>query len=136
MYQIFHIYQINILYTKHFEKNIYIPVGNSGRRPNVCSIDSECKTKNWCIASQAYFKYLKNSSFFSWISLFLANFSWKFVACFLAGSSSFAWHELASLGDNHLATLLEKSLTIAWDTSELSVFPDFLLGTCINFFSI
>jgi len=28
------------------------------------------------------------------------------VTCFLAGSSSFSWHDLAGIGDNHLATLL------------------------------
>jgi len=33
------------------------------RRPNVWSIDSECKTKNWYRALQVYFKHLKNSSF-------------------------------------------------------------------------
>jgi len=28
------------------------------------------------------------------------------VTWFLAGSSSFSWHDLAGLGDNHLATLI------------------------------
>jgi len=27
------------------------------------------------------------------------------VTWYLAGSSSFSWHDLAGLGDNHLATL-------------------------------
>ena len=75
------------------------------RRPNVWSIDCECKTKNWYIALQIYFKHLKNRNFFRAISLFLADFSWKFVTWFLAGSSCFSWHDLAGLSDNHLATL-------------------------------
>jgi len=33
------------------------------RRPNVWSVDSECKTKNWYIALQVYFKHLKNANF-------------------------------------------------------------------------
>jgi len=40
------------------------------RRPDVWSIDSQCKTKNWYRALQVHFKHLKNSSFFSRISLF------------------------------------------------------------------
>jgi len=79
------------------------------RRTNVWSIDGECKTKNWYIALQVYFKHLKNRKNFSRISLFLANFTLKFLTCFLAGSSSFSWHDLASLVDNHLATLVDTS---------------------------
>jgi len=74
--------------------------------PNVWSIDSECKTKNRYIALQVYFTHLKNSSFLSRISLFQADFILKFVTCFLAGSSSFSWRDLAGLGDNHLETAL------------------------------
>ena len=39
-------------------------VTSGSRRPNVWSIDSECKTKNWYIALQVYFKHFKQSSFF------------------------------------------------------------------------
>jgi len=39
-------------------------------RPNVWSIGSECKTKNWYRALQVYFKHLKISSFFSKINYF------------------------------------------------------------------
>ena len=49
------------------------------RRPNIWSVDSACKTKNWYIALQVYFKHFKNSSFlaefhyFYWI---LAKILW------------------------------------------------------------
>jgi len=54
-------------------------------RPNVWSIDSECKVKNWYRASQFYFRHFKNSNLFSKNLVFLAGFSWKFVTWFLAG---------------------------------------------------
>jgi len=61
-------------------------VSPGSRRSNVWAIDSEDKTKS------RFFQDIKNSSFSSRISLFLAGFSWKFVTWFLAGSSSFSWY--------------------------------------------
>jgi len=66
---------------------------------------SDCKTNNWCIASQVYFKHHKNSRFVGRTSLLFARFGWKFVTWFFTGSCSSPWHHLADLGDNHLATL-------------------------------
>jgi len=63
------------------------------------------KTKTWHVTLLVDFNHLKSSRFFGRISLLSADFCWKFVTRFLAGSSSFLWHHLAVLCDNHLATL-------------------------------
>jgi len=51
-----------------------------GSRRPVWSIDTECKSKNWYIALQVYFKHLKNSSYlaeFHYFQQILAENLWQ-----------------------------------------------------------